>query len=250
VTPAFDEYKWLVSAPDFSQTSEVNKLNFSLSMQLSACWLRNHNKLSHDVFDNGLLYAVDDRFVAAFNKCHFEGRFQRLERFGVTYFLDGAHTKESMQICVDWFSKQLSKDSINILIFNVTGDRDAALMLSSLHSLDFHHVCFSTNLSDSSASSASENFNGLLSSSQLERCIKHKDIWQQASSGGSFESQLSVCATVRQALEIAQATKDNNSKTVNVLITGSLHLVGSALHNLEDVQAKKEVIQVKRLRSN
>lgn len=67
----------------------------------------------------------------------------------LTYFLDGAHTKESMAICTDWFAKQIKKDAINILVFNVTGERDSAAILSSLHSLKFHYVCFSTNISNS-----------------------------------------------------------------------------------------------------
>lgn len=150
MTPAFEDYTWKNSRPDFTQTSEVNKLNFSLATQLSAQWLNNRNMLSKDAFSGGLLRTVDDTFVEAFSKCQFEGRFQRIERENLTYFLDGAHTKESMEICTKWFADQIkaSKDSINVLVFNVTGDRNSAAILSSLHSMNFHYVCFATNISD------------------------------------------------------------------------------------------------------
>lgn len=69
----------------------------------------------------------------------------------MTFYLDGAHTKESMEICTKWFSEQIenSKGAINVLVFNITGDRDAAAILKSLHSLNFHYVCFTTNIADS-----------------------------------------------------------------------------------------------------
>jgi folylpolyglutamate synthase/dihydropteroate synthase len=151
VTPAFDDYKWMNSAPDFSQTSEVNRVNFSLAVQMSARWLRNRNKISQDSFDEEVLRFVDEKFVEAFRRCQFEGRFQRIEKERLTFFLDGAHTKESMDICTNWFKKQIekSKDVINVLVFNVTGDRDAAAILKSLHSMNFHYVCFTTNIANS-----------------------------------------------------------------------------------------------------
>lgn len=140
------------SAPDFSQTSEVNRINFSLATQLSARWLKNRNKLSQDVFDGEVLKFVDEKFVEAFRRCQFEGRFQQIKADDhLTYFLDGAHTKESMEICTSWFKKQIerTKDAINVLVFNVTGDRDSAAILKSLHSMNFHYVCFTTNIANS-----------------------------------------------------------------------------------------------------
>lgn len=117
---------------------------------MSACWLRNRNKISRDAFDGDVLHSVDKKFVDAFRRCQFAGRFQRIEKDHLTLFLDGAHTKESMEICTSWFKKQIenSKDAINVLVFNVTGDRDSAAILKSLHSLNFHYVCFATNIAD------------------------------------------------------------------------------------------------------
>lgn len=149
MTPDFADYKWSSRCPDFSHTSEVNKFNFSLATQLSARWLRSRNKISDDVFDGEVLRTVGEKFVEAFRKCQFAGRFQKIERDNLTYFLDGAHTRESMEICTKWFSKQIenSKGAVNVLVFNVTGERDSAAILSSLHSINFHYVCFATNIS-------------------------------------------------------------------------------------------------------
>lgn len=148
MTQAFDDYKWTDSSPDFTKTEEVIKINFSLATQLSAKWLRNRNKLSESLFKGELLHSIDDNFLEAFRSCQFAGRFQKIERDHLTYFLDGAHTKDSMAICSRWFKKQVESTpgAINILVFNVTGDRDSAAFLSTLHALNFHYVCFSTNI--------------------------------------------------------------------------------------------------------
>ena len=276
IIPAFDDYKWSDSAPDLKKTSKVNKFNFSLAAQLSARWLRSRNMLSDDAFVGDVLHSVDKKFVDAFIRCQFEGRFQRIENQGLTYFLDGAHTKESMEICKEWFMDQIrsNRDAINILVFNVTGDRDSAAILSSLHSMNFNYVCFTTNVSDRQSDNGKcgkdsifietlnndsnddnflENFNGILKNTQLDRCILHKDIWNKMSKTKDVKSQLSVCPTIQEALEIIQDIKENNfSIHVNVLVTGSLHLVGSTL-GLMNHQAEmklKASVKEKRLRSN
>lgn len=150
--PSFDDYKWLnCNKPDFSQTADVNRSNYSLAAQISACWLRKRNKLPCDYFSNDILKVIDKKFVDAYQKCQFEGRFQRIEGEGITFFLDGAHTIDSMRICANWFEKQLEKDNgnLNVLVFNVTGDRDSEQILEQLHSIKFNLVCFTTNILDS-----------------------------------------------------------------------------------------------------
>lgn len=158
--PAVSDYKWVnCVSPDFTASSEVRALNFSLSTQLSACWLKNRNLISKDDFIGDVMMTVNDKFTKAFNQCQFNGRFEVINgNNDITYFLDGAHTKDSMQICAEWFSKQLesnksdkNNDCINILIFNVTGDRDSELIMKQLHSIRFDYVCFTTNILDSDA---------------------------------------------------------------------------------------------------
>lgn len=148
MTPAFDDYVWASSSPpDFSSTSEVNKLNFSMALQISARWLRNRGKISKNHFKDGLLRTVDEKFVAAFRKCQFEGRFQKISDENLHFYLDGAHTSESMELCLDWYNHQIAEtNSIKVLVFNLTGDRDSSRMLEILHSMNFSHVFFTTNI--------------------------------------------------------------------------------------------------------
>lgn len=85
---------------------------------------------------------------------------------------------------------------------------------------------------------------------QLDRCFAHKGIWRAMSAGADKESQINVCRTIQEALEIITDIKDNNhSAHINVLFTGSLHLVGGALGLLNSQADMKVVKASKRLRS-
>ncbi len=69
-------------------------------------------------------------------QCKWPGRNQIIESSnGCTYYLDGAHTVESMQQFVEWFLKQKpvqNDDEKNVLLFNYTGERDPSKFLETL----------------------------------------------------------------------------------------------------------------------
>lgn len=150
--PHFDEYVWHnCSLPDFKQTSDINKINFSLAAQLSARWLKNRALLSERYFSDNVLIVVERRFIAAIEKSKLEGRFQQINSGEVHFYLDGAHTKNSMLITSTWFSSKIEnveKKMMNMLLFNVTGDRDSEQILQSLHSIPFDFICFTTNINN------------------------------------------------------------------------------------------------------
>ena len=49
--------------------------------------------------------------MAGLKECHWPGRCQILEREGVSYFLDGAHTNKSLLFCAEWFQTMSAKDA-------------------------------------------------------------------------------------------------------------------------------------------
>lgn len=64
-------------------------------------------------------------------------------------FLDGAHTMESLSVCIDWFKENASQRNASkkLLLFNATGDRDIKKMLELLNSrFPFDKALFSTNI--------------------------------------------------------------------------------------------------------
>lgn len=74
-----------------------------MAIQLADRWMQGRFKRPLIIND----HYVDEKFAKAINKCVCLGRFQKLEHDKVKYFFDGAHTVESIQICVDWFKEQV-----------------------------------------------------------------------------------------------------------------------------------------------
>lgn len=68
--------------------------------------------------------------------CKWPGRNQIIESKdkSITYYLDGAHTVESIDQFLNWFM-ELKKDGNNernVLLFNYTGERDPSKFLKTL----------------------------------------------------------------------------------------------------------------------
>lgn len=63
-----------------------------------------------------------------------------------SYYLDGAHTLESISICADWFKKETKHSRFErVLIFNSTGDRNAEDFIQILKLCNFEKVFFVPN---------------------------------------------------------------------------------------------------------
>ncbi|MEQ2216675.1 hypothetical protein XENOCAPTIV_020211 [Xenoophorus captivus] len=87
------------------------------------------------------------------------GRTQTLRHGALTYFLDGAHTRRSMQACIQWFRETATQHERNasgavvrVLLFNTTGERDSAAMLKLLVPFHFDFAVFCPNITEAAAS--------------------------------------------------------------------------------------------------
>ena len=79
---------------------------------------------------------VSNKAVKALETAFWPGRCQvvpALETAGATYFLDGAHTIESIQFCVRWYLDQvLHSPEKRVLVFNCTNMRSGTTLLGAL----------------------------------------------------------------------------------------------------------------------
>lgn len=71
----------------------------------------------------------------------------------VTWYLDGAHTTESLQVCADWFRENALQQQTKVsrvLVFNCTNGRDGPKLLNVIGKIHpevkFDHVIFTTNV--------------------------------------------------------------------------------------------------------
>lgn len=188
---------------------------------------------------------------------------------GVTwihFFLDGAHTKESINLCIDWFNKSsatfaasppstpssvhLSASSsvtiVNrVLLFNCTGYRNPIELLTPvLQATPFSAVLFSPNklMRDKKASSDQSNFM-VDPESEEKKAVDLKNTWLkltasessydeptslQKSTGGQNDQLVKSFSCLTEAISWIGETAESGVQT-HVLVTGSLHLVGGVL---------------------
>lgn len=152
----------------------------------------------------------------------------------VTWFLDGAHTVESLQVCADWFQESVAKDENDIsrvLIFNCTNGRDGPRLLDVIARIPvgFDHVIFTTNVTFRKGYTA-DSTNKTVSAEDVAAMQQTlAKTWKERKP--SFPSEnVHVVGSIEDAVEwIVDYTKSSSMQRVQVLTTGSLILVGNTL---------------------
>jgi folylpolyglutamate synthase len=204
----------------------ILNLNASLAVTLCKTWLsiKHNNNLGH-------LMSKEITEKALFN-CTWPGRFQVKHEKNISYYLDGAHTLESIIICANWF-KDITKCSKKkkALMFNVTGDRNAEALLRQLHRCNFNVVLFVTN--SSGKSTKSDNTISIFKSLDelMEKCEQHKQLWSKLESSDDDSTKTEICKVFPTAVSAIEFL--TNQDNFDLLVTGSIHLIGSVLSVLD-----------------
>lgn len=155
LVPEFHTYKYDNEAALSEITSNPTKFrNSSLAIQLCFDWLRkNPSKISDPLIHDHLMNSDDSRLpdavVDGLLHCYWPGRCQVVIRRNITFHIDGAHTADSLKLCVDWFNNQTkTSHRKKVLIFNSTGDRDSHEMLKMIFDnvSSFDEAVFSPNI--------------------------------------------------------------------------------------------------------
>ncbi|KAH1005839.1 hypothetical protein HUJ04_006752 [Dendroctonus ponderosae] len=203
----------------------VLRTNASLSLSISEAFMKlrpNHNKFNLEMAKQSIEHT------------QWPGRYEIIPRNNSVFYLDGAHTEDSMQVCSDWFLSKTGQDNRKrVLIFNVIGQRDPEKLLIILLKCDFDIAIFTTNNFDDDYLKNAVNKNTSDNKDVInpapyhkERCSENAKVWQYLNSS----------ATVHMFESFPQAVKflENHTDTqFNVLVTGSIHLLGAALFVLD-----------------
>ncbi|PWN47553.1 FolC bifunctional protein [Violaceomyces palustris] len=268
--------------------SEVGKSEFGKGLELA----------------NGTTTSLDDAAPvlqawqrSGLEKARWPGRCQVVptkHRFGIeeegtaaaaasntNWFLDGAHTVDSLSLCSSWFV-QAERESggsapggrrRRMLVFNCTNGRSAPELLGAvLESLEasleeaakadekltaervqetlrfprarayFDKVVFCTNVTYADGGSASDLTSKTVDANDLASLTVQRELkeaWEELLGGGesNSKSQVLILASIEEAIKLAYEEEPSNattSSTTNVLVTGSLHLVGGVMAHLKD----------------
>ncbi|KYQ58683.1 Folylpolyglutamate synthase, mitochondrial [Trachymyrmex zeteki] len=231
--------KWndvfLLAGIDIKSVQQQNAL---LSISIAHEWMKSRydQSIINDKYTNGyynlqsekndLSQIISPNKVAtALMNCKWPARMQILRTSVADFFLDGAHTIESIVNCVSWFKRVSRGTSSKFLIFNISGDRNSLELLKLLKSLDFDRVYFAPNYAG--VISVEDLSNYILLDEQRKKCKKHCELW------GDNSVSKNTVAEVLYDIKKHVSSQVNSHDKVEVLVTGSLHLNGAVLTILD-----------------
>ncbi|KAF9226599.1 FolC bifunctional protein [Gyrodon lividus] len=251
-----------VGASEFRVVKELSglkdiKLGLAGKHQLSNASLA--VELAHTFFrqkgDSSYSQPLSENFVAGLENTKWPGRCQTVRDSNypdTTWYLDGAHTAESLTCCVDWFvSPRIGfpgfpgERPLRVLIFNCTSGRSGEEFLGTIFngtktqlstfespeaaSTFFDQVIFCSNVTYTDG-----HFKGDLTSVAIATA-EHtgpttqdllKTAWLKLVEGFSPEAVHSL-PSIEHAIQ--KVREFSSTRNTSVLVTGSLHLVGGVI---------------------
>lgn len=201
-----------------------------LTMGLSGKFQEKNATLACYLAAEGLGITIDnskplpDTFIAGLLNTSLPGRCQVLEKPNAKWFIDGAHTAESLDVAAEWFAQTVDKTKPITLVFNQQKRDNAEELLLCLHralaKFDIHptKACFSTNQSfDKGFQDDMISFNVSKDAvDQLTVQRKLAEVWQK----------LVPSADVQVFSSLEQVVKQADGQ---VFATGSLLMIGGLL---------------------
>ncbi|XP_006460222.1 hypothetical protein AGABI2DRAFT_150186 [Agaricus bisporus var. bisporus H97] len=220
--------------------------NASLAVELSREFLKKQNAFD----DKGEL---SQTFIEGLCATKWPGRCQTVpdpvER-GLTWYLDGAHTSESLDCCMDWFlspdvsldAEEIPPSMKRILIFNCTSGRSGPTLLSKINgkvaaqarkydpSSYFERVIFCTNVTYADGHFKGDLTTKAISDNEIGNLTtQHQLATAWSSDLPAYPQQnIHILPSIEDAVNQIKKINDN-STSIKVLVTGSLHLVGGVI---------------------
>ncbi|XP_064153587.1 folylpolyglutamate synthase, mitochondrial-like [Anguilla rostrata] len=162
VCPDLREYPAPARSARLGLSGQHQRCNAALALQLSRRWLQH-------------------RHQPGLEDTEWLGRSQILRHGPITYFLDGAHTTDSMLACVRWFREQERVDTgpvVRVLLFNATGERDCTALLKPLVDCRFDFAVFCPNVVETIAPHDSDKrCSQMATEKMLTRCLDNQSRW-------------------------------------------------------------------------
>ncbi|KAH8415373.1 hypothetical protein KR222_005538, partial [Zaprionus bogoriensis] len=209
------------------------RLNGSLAIQLAYDFLRQATgPLHRDIAVNET--RLSPEALRGLSNVHWPGRCQLIDFQNMRVHLDGAHTVESIRVCSEWFRKSIrsSQQNPKILLFNRTGDSAPDALLAVLQECcDFDMVCMMPNTVSADHMDPNQSIFYSAAGAQLLRAQAIASVWQKLAAARGIANRCRVYETVLDAF-LAIRTRHPEHIQLDVLITGSIHLLGAVISAL------------------
>lgn len=214
---------------------DVQRMNYALAYTAVQHFLKVVSPPPKAPLEFGLL---PRDITKAFNTFSWPGRFQRLDRGAADWYLDGAHNDMSIPIAAGWYltetrASRPDQPSLKCVIFNqsYTKGRELSTLLETLavslkeESIDYLIIPEY----DDYARWEAVRYKDEEAACQAELKFEAlHSIWQRYQTKTRLFRTLSILDAMEKARDLGTDTKP-----VQVLVTGSLTLVGAAVHYLD-----------------
>ncbi|CAL9220396.1 unnamed protein product [Arabidopsis halleri] len=265
--------KKLLGGQKLGLDGEHQYLNAGLAVSLAYTWLQQSGNL--EIPSLNQMTTLPEPFIKGLATAHLQGRAQVIPDpyiehaapGNLVFYLDGAHTPESIEACVKWFSLAVKENGQSeslesfvrehshaceerklerctgetchrILLFNCMSVRDPHLIFSHLrnasskYGVDFKKAFFVPNMSMSHTVALLEKNDD--SSVDLSWQYKLQEVWEslvgeEEENGGEKSEVISSLPLAIKWLRDIVVDQNSSSTRFQVLVTGSLQLVGDVL---------------------
>jgi len=271
VAPPLEKYK-------LNQTLTLEgkhqEMNASLALQLCRVWFDERRNYLEDVLECSVFNTIENHspdgsilsgfeppvsLVNGVSLATWPGRCMTIERKNVSFYLDGAHTLQSMEACRDWlcqkFGPEFDENVFRVLLFNISGDRNAKQLLRPLQELHWDHAIFCPNIvkseSDSTDGSSDLTNFTVTTNDQYSVCLKNQQAWLEVrgATATTDSTDTTIFPTINEAVRWAVNGRDDSilkpmldgpcvpprmegAHRLQLVVVGSLHLVGGVLRFL------------------
>ncbi|KAI8922827.1 Mur ligase [Entophlyctis helioformis] len=192
------------------------------------------------------VHATPDTIQAGLQDARWPGRCQhvRTPKFAnIDWYIDGAHTPESLTVCAEWFrdvvtsSTTASATEPVYLVFNCTHGREGSRLFPPLIEM-FKNVplagvvfCTNTPFEVMPTTESDMTNHTVMPDPELKAQASLRDTWTALTQG--MDAFAGTRVDVAGSVEAAATLIDGREGAKRVLVTGSLHLLGSLLTYLD-----------------
>ncbi|KAG8876239.1 Folylpolyglutamate synthetase [Serendipita sp. 405] len=225
--------------------------NATLALHLADTYLKAQGDVQGDIAQ--LTEPLNEAYMRGLRATKWPGRCQTVpdpDDSKSTWFLDGAHTVESLTSCAEWFVSPglgIKPEATRVLIFNCTHGRSGAELLGALQAgfkaqIQLHesatpaeqlfdHVIFCPNVTYS---------DGTFKGEFTQKGLDEKDLAQlktQTELANAWkimiptfpEARIHVVPSIEHAVKTVKHLRSTQDTPVDALVTGSLLLVGGLI---------------------
>ena len=222
------------------------RINASLAVAVTLSHLRSLGHIDHAAVVDAAI-RLPHEFIRGLESTRWPGRCEVRHEQNIAWHIDSGHTLESIELAASWFASQIRTAGLEktgtttrILLFNQQ-TRDANALARALHKIiaaalkdeqPFTHVVFCTNVTSKHSGYKPE----LMSNNTDQAVVQSLQVqsglaetWKAIDPG----TNVNVVRSIEEAVGWCRDVARDQKKSVMVLVTGSIHLVGGFLEVLE-----------------